>query len=73
MLTACSNKDISGQAVGDMSQDAIDKVCAEQPELCSCLAEHQNYDLCICLKDAGNDYLMMDNCWYDFVGTERPQ
>ena len=73
VLTACSNKDLSGKSIGVMTDDAIQKVCDEQPELCSCLNEYRNYDLCICLKDAGNDYLMQDNCWFDYTGHDRPQ
>lgn len=72
-LAGCGNKDMSGQAIGDLSDDAINKLCAETPAVCSCVQEHRNFDLCICLQQAAGDYLMQDNCWWDFTGSERPQ
>lgn len=73
LLVAGCNKDLSGEAYGKMTKEAVAKVCKEQPEICPCLKEQKNFDLCICLKQAGPDYLMQDNCWSEFMGKERPQ
>lgn len=73
ILAAC-NKDTSGQAYGKMSAEAVEKVCMEQPVICSCLKEKKNFDLCICLKQASTDYLMQDVCYSAYApGEQREQ
>ena len=73
LLIAGCGDNITGNSVADLSDDAIDKLCTETPAVCPCVQEHRNFDLCICLQQAGGDYLMQDNCWWDFTGQDRPQ
>ena len=72
-LGACS-RDTAGQAYEKMSKEAVEKVCTEQPDLCSCLKEKKNLDLCLCVKKAGTDYLMQDDCYAAYTpGQQREQ
>lgn len=65
------NKDTSGQAYGLMTKEAVEKICLEQQNICSCLKEKKNFDLCICLKQASTDYLMQDECYYAYAPSEE--